>query len=515
MANFSSHFISVPKQGETSLNLRRKSDIIFAKGKTAMKTSRLDFLKGVASSAGFASLGIGRIFAAPEGWKPPRNPNITFGVVSDTHLRTDRTGKKIDMQSWPDKYLAAAFRHFHEQNVDAVVHCGDMADRGQIVEMQAHADVWRRFFPDGRSADGRKVEKLFVMGNHDVDGYDYGRGFRVDQIYHVPEELKKHILATDLSGWWERIWGEKYEPVWHKEVKGYHFFGLHWGAKEADLERLIAARRKPCGLDEGVRPFFFLTHAITHADFNKAVRAYKNGFGFFGHWHMSAANWKTMRLLEGATPSVQCPAMYPFFDDGKWLGGGDKGISVAPLEDELQAGSWRQGLIVRVYDDMLVISRHEYSEGGSLGADWIMPLDWARRTGNRGRARHPFSIAELKTKIGNPQFRSGAKLIVESSNSDIRLSIPYPDGNPGSRAYAFDVVVIGDEWEKKLFKSVYAAGANMGVGHESNGGVTTLKIPAKELPRGNVLTISVRPITSLGTRGRSIRAEWRNVPSPC
>ena len=24
---------------------------------------------------------------------------------------------------------------------------------------------------------------------------------------------------------WERIWGEKYEPVWHKEVKGYHFFG--------------------------------------------------------------------------------------------------------------------------------------------------------------------------------------------------------------------------------------------------------------------------------------------------
>ena len=61
-----------------------------------------------------------RIFAAPEGWTPPRSPNITFGVVSDTHLRTDRTGTKIDRRNWPDKYLVAAFRHFHDINVDLV-----------------------------------------------------------------------------------------------------------------------------------------------------------------------------------------------------------------------------------------------------------------------------------------------------------------------------------------------------------------------------------------------------------
>ena len=79
-----------------------------------------------------------------------------------------------DGRNWPDKYLVAALEHFRAQNVDAVVHCGDMADRGVIAEMQFHADAWRKVFPDGCAADGRKVKKLFVNGNHDVDGGDYG-----------------------------------------------------------------------------------------------------------------------------------------------------------------------------------------------------------------------------------------------------------------------------------------------------------------------------------------------------
>ena len=476
-------------------------------------SSRRDFIKGATTILGLAPFSGGRaLFAAPNGWTPPANPNITFGVISDTHLRTDRTGKKIDTRLWPDKYLSAALQHFHDINVDAVVHCGDMADRGQIIEMQAHADAWHRVFADDRAADGRKVEKLFVMGNHDVDGFDYGTGFRVDQIYHDPEELKKHILATDLAGWWERIWSEKYEPVWHKEVKGHHFFGMHWGAGEDALERLIASKCKTYGLDVGNKPFFFLTHAITHDEFNNAVKAHRNGFGFFGHWHHSASNWKIVRLLAGATPSVQCPASYPFFDDGKWLGGGDKGISVAPIEEELQAGSWRQGFVVRIYDDMLTISRHEYSEGGSLGADWIMPLEH--------QTLHPFSLTALKKKIGTPQFRPGAKLhlslntkttttIKPSNHQTIKLSIPPADGNPASRAYAFDVVVAGGEFEKKLFKSVYAAGANMGIGHEPNGGVTTLDIPLDALPKGRELTFSVRPITSLATRGKTLSTKFK------
>ena len=127
-------------------------------------------------------------------------------------------------------------------------------------------------------------------------------------------------------------------------------------------------------------------------------------------------------------------------------------------------------------------------------------------------AREDFKkAAALKRKIGSPQFRPNAKLqiLVEESArpSDckiVKLLIPPADGNAQSRVYAFDVVVVGDGAKEKLLKSVYAAGANMGIGHEPNGGVTTLRIPAAELPKGASLTFAVRPITSLGTRGKAL-----------
>ena len=128
-----------------------------------------------------------------------------------------------------------------------------------------------------------------------------------------------------------------------------------------------------------------------------------------------------------------------------------------------------------------------------------------------GTAKHPFSKGELKKVIGNPQFREGAKLIVEenSATSRLRVRIPLADGNPDSRVYAYEVVVVGDEGTPKLYKAVYAAGCNMGIGHEPNGGMTTLDIPKSELPPGKTLTFAVRPLTSLGTAGKAIATEFK------
>ena len=464
-----------------------------------MNISRREFLSGALA---FGGLGGWRLFAAPPGWKPHGNPNIVFGVLADTHLRISRDGG-YDGRNWPDKYLVAALEYFWAQNVDAVVHCGDMADRGVIAEMQFHADAWRRVFPDGCAADGRKVRRLFINGNHDVDGGDYGKGFRLEQIWPDPEERAKHLLSSDMAGNWERIWGEKYEPVWHKEVKDYHFFGMNWGAQESELKNLIDGQCGACGLEDGTKPFFFITHDWTHGKFNADMRHYRNAFGLWGHWHQSAANWNTIHLLGESIPSIQCPACYPFFDDGRWLGGGDDGISKVPLEGKLAGGRWRQGLVVRVYDDMLTIERREFSEGGSIGPDWVMPFGLYDP--------HPFSKGELKKVIGKPQFRDGAKLkiVKDSASQRLYVKIPLADGNPDSRVYAYATVVIGDAGSQKLFKAVYAAGCNMGIGHEPNKGVTTLEIAKDELPLGESLTVAVRPLTSLGTSGRPIITDFK------
>ena len=240
-------------------------------------------------------------------------------------------------------------------------------------------------------------------------------------------------------------------------------------------------------------------------------------------------------MLNETTPGVQCPACPAWWrSDGKWMGGGDSGITKVPLEGKLQGGKWEQGLVVRVYDDMLTIERREFSEGGSLGADWVMPFGGGTGNGERGTGKHPFSKDELKKVIGEPQFRKGAKLEVSLDRIDkientandnpvnpvnpvqenpaspkLCVRIPLADGNPDSRVYAYEVVVIGEAGSQKLFKAVYAAGCNMGIGHEPNGGVTTLEIAKDELPPGKTLTVAVRPLTSLGTSGQPIETKFK------
>ena len=91
----------------------------------------------------------------------------------------------------------------------------------------------------------------------------------------------------------------------------------------------------------------------------------------------------------------------------------------------------------------------------------------------------------------------------------MRLTIPLADGNPDSRVYAYEVEVSGEDAGKKLLKAVYAAGCNMGIGHEPNLGTTTLEIPRSELPPGKTLTVAVRPLTSLGTSGRPIITDFK------
>ncbi|MBE6398282.1 MAG: hypothetical protein E7046_14875 [Lentisphaerae bacterium] len=481
-----------------------------------MNVNRRDFIGGTLAALGFSALPGGLIFAAPPGWKHEGKPNLVFGVVSDTHLRTANKGNGIGA-NWPDKYFAAALEYFKAQGVDAVVHCGDFAHRGQVREMEFHAEAWRRVF-----ADGREPEKLFVAGNHDLLGADYGDF--VKNRYSDEAERAKHVLATDMAANWERIWGEKYELVWHKDVKGYHFFGRQWGVDEGNFAKFLRGQDATLHLADGIKPFFLLSHARSHKVLYRTAAKLRNSVSFFGHWHHSAANWN--KIYFWGCPNIHVPCCEPRGGNGL---SGEGQISKARLDGKEAGGRSRQGYVVRVYDDMLVIERREFGEGGSLGADWVMPL---------GKYDpHPFSKDELKKVIGEPQFREGAKLEVSLDRIDrinkirktandnpvnpvnpvqensatprLCVRIPLADGSPDSRVYAYEVEVTGDEGTPKLRKAVYAAGCNMGIGHETNGGVTTLEIPASELPPGQSLTFAVRPITSLGTSGRPIITDFK------
>ena len=61
----------------------------------------------------------------------------------------------------------------------------------------------------------------------------------------------------------------------------------------------------------------------------------------------------------------------------------------------------------------------------------------------------------------------------------------------------------------RLFKNVFFSGVNSGIGHEPNRGVTTVDVLQSQLPAGKTLTIAVRPISSLGTKGKAIATKYK------
>lgn len=83
-----------------------------------MEISRREFLKG-----GTAAFGLGgwRLFAAPAGWKHGGKPNLVFGVVSDTHLKTANKGSGIGA-NWSDKMLDAVESLVKEYDMYYAIH---------------------------------------------------------------------------------------------------------------------------------------------------------------------------------------------------------------------------------------------------------------------------------------------------------------------------------------------------------------------------------------------------------
>lgn len=344
---------------------------------------------------------------------------------------------------------------------------------------------------------------------------------------------------------WERIWGEKYEPCWHKEIKGFHFFGRNWFAGADESAALVDGALSGGGASGGAaKPCFFFQHRRPEKALRMALRRHGNLVAFFGHNHWSATNWNIVSLYYGTFPCIECASCEP---RGCAALVRDAWIARAPLEKTCDVGGGRHGYVVSVYDDMAVVSRREFGMGGCLGNDWL--IFSGKDVGSPGW-RHPLSMEERKKLIGEPQFPKGAALEVSKcfavvppvpkkkdakvwdDDADgasprpedeakataaaaaaqpqeaLRLSIPRADGNPDSRAYAFDVVVAGDAGEPKLFRSVYAGGCNLGMGHEPDNGATTMLFATDSLPKGNVLKFGAMPVTSLGTRGKAIVAEY-------
>ncbi len=472
-----------------------------------MNLTRREFVKGGLAALGFLALP-GGLFAAPAGFKPKKKPNLVFGILSDTHLRVEWDGKSLYRTMTLD-YVRNAFKLFKERNVDAFLHLGDAAHRAADRELEFHRELFEEVF--GKS--GGPV-KLLVPGNH--EWFDCR-----DMHQKIWSDWQDHSLVCDFPRLWGRAWGVQFEEMWHKEVNGYHFFGRDWNVDEIKFADFILSNAESCGL-KGKKPFFVLSHRRHHFGFCHALREYPNAIAFFGHWHQSNADYKTIYYdsFGGFFPSIEVGACR--YDGGNALDVGHESVlkekfAASGETGEQKEQDWhtnkvpsRQAMVVNIYDDFVVFERHEVGQGGKLGPDWVLPLKWREKKDANGEPfKHPFSHDMLARRIGSPEFPPKAKLEIGKMADALNLTIPLADGNPKSRVFAYDVVAIGDDPAKKFFKSAYFEGVNLGIGHEPDGGITKVELPMAELPAGKNLTIAVRPISSLGTKGKAIATKWR------
>ena len=198
------------------------------------KLGRRDFICAAGAFAASAAGGV-----APAG-----QLRLKVGIVSDTHIQDEASARHFEN----------ALRYFRDCGVDAVMHVGDISDWGLVSAWKYASDAWRRVFPNDRAPDGREVVKLFTTGNHDFEGVKYwdqqeemhARGFSEAEL----------LVDAGIEGQRERVFGEKFEPVVRKRVKGYDFVTTHWNHRKAIVEWM----KVHGGEFDPSKPFFFFQH---------------------------------------------------------------------------------------------------------------------------------------------------------------------------------------------------------------------------------------------------------------
>lgn len=370
--------------------------------------------------------GLSAFVAVPEeAWAAVGTPRLKFGVVSDIHL--NRLSRKPETYAYGSSTtFKAALEYFRDRGVDAVVCAGDMSDRGVTPMLDICGQVWRQVFPDNKAPDGRRVEPVFVYGNHDSDKgwFDRASGILRGKSEADADAIKASSISRNEAAAWEHAFGEKWAPVYLKRVKDYAFIGAHWG-HEAELAAFLDAHRDEL---KGARPFFEVQHPHPKGTLyghytwgadggvsTQAMSAFPNAVSFSGHSHTSIA--LEASVWQGAFTAIGCSSLsYQTLFGRKNM----KNVSEyrRPQDPRYKAASTqsREGMVVTVYDSCLEIERREFVRGEAIGPNWVVPLPSAGSS--------PFAYEAQKRRLLPPAFPEGAKLAVEKGGEFVEIGLP-------------------------------------------------------------------------------------------
>ena len=404
-------------------------------------------------------------FATAPGWAADvlGAPELKLGVISDIHIYGTRT---FPYKARPNRHTQGetvmfekALRYFDAAKVDGVLIAGDLTENGVDTQLQLVADIWNKVFPGDKGADGRPVEKLFIYGNHDAQ---QGMMFNKPLLDQFRKRLKtqeafdayrdRHGILPREKEVWERVFGEPWRPMMHKTLKGRHFFLANWGHEKeaiAELEKELAKIGKDA-------PLFYVQHAPVKgtcwsgsgpsdpnsAALIKLLSGCPNAITVTGHNHYPLTDernvWQEGFTALGASTLAYASAQYGRENSGpkKGRGGREKQMPIL-----WQTSECKQGMVLSMYRDRMVLERRDFWNDCAVGDDWVVPLP-AKPGGE-------ISHATRAPKMEAPVFEKGAEVAMsavhgterESGRKVRQIVAVFPGALERRRSKVFDYVV--------------------------------------------------------------------------
>ena len=470
-------------------------------------------------------------------------PLLRFGVVSDVHIRLAKNGESLE-RGYGTEAFEKALEWFRDNGADAVIVAGDIADSGLTRELKAAADVWFRIFPDDKAPDGRKVERLFIFGNHDACGMMNGA-----RVFPDEARRREEAIEADPQKAWDICFHEKWEPYYTRKVKGYDFFCAHWqpgvwcnGIAEKASSGCAEAFRELMEKCDPSRPFFYVQHChprdtvygrcawgVDDGAATDLLSAFPQAVAFSGHSHEPLTNDRA--LWRGAVTSVATGSMRYLAASQVWsrehTAGYENGtcnyyIPGVPRDDwrryeaRYDAGKTmpatdkihgiRVGMLVSVYADRMVFSKREFESGLPLDDDWVVALPAKPQTfEKRGAESEPprFPDGAKVVAVRTTAQTRGTKRIARKSVDAVHLS--FPAATEGGRVAEYEIFAENDGGTTYSTR-IFAAGGFYPQSHPKFAEPVEASIPASALPIG-ATSVRITPLNAFGRRGAPLVAD--------
>jgi 3',5'-cyclic AMP phosphodiesterase CpdA len=407
-------------------------------------------------------------------------PNIIFGVMSDTHI-----GASALASQTPETRLQKAYQKFAEIKpaLNAIITVGDFTNGGTLAQFNTYKEIMDEYSP---------VEyNLLALGNHDnyqvngdeaaarfssVFGYDATKDTVINGYHFITVSTRDRVYNTN-SYQHHRVWLEERlaaanaeDP--HKPV----FVFIHHTMKDTGL---IGAKQAEAGPD---------------GDLYDVFSKYSQVVTFSGHSHVSFADPRN--IWQGDYTALNCGSvLYTALDFTHHLTAGktDNAIDAEEAQVPNNRGESSTALIVEVKGTVVTVRRIDMYWNEEISTTFVFDT-------SANKSDFPYREEKRIAAATPPQFPAGAVITLNVAGNGIRYSFPQAaTANPnipddGAFIYKVSFKPAGGTVVDTLLQAEYFIIPRP----------TTISHEAKNLMPDTSYEISITPVSYFGKTGTAL-----------